>query len=110
MEMLITGEAMKVGGKGYMGNLSILPPFSFVCMHDPLLQLCLTLRNPMDSSPPGFSVHGIFQAKILEWISMPSSRGSSLSRDQTHVSCSSRIAGRLFYLLTHQGSPLLISL
>ena len=35
-------------------------------------QSCLTLCNPMDDSPPGSSVHGIFQARILEWVSMPS--------------------------------------
>ena len=39
-----------------------------------LLQLCLTLCDPMDCSPPGSSVHGILQARILEWIAMPSSR------------------------------------
>ena len=38
-------------------------------------QLCPTLCNPMDCSPPGFSVHGILQARILEWVAMPSSRG-----------------------------------
>ena len=42
-----------------------------------LLQLCLTLCNPKDYSLPGFSVHGISQAGILEWVAMPSSRGSS---------------------------------
>ena len=42
--------------------------------------------NPMDCSPPGSSVHGIVRARILEWGAMPSSRGSSRPRDQTHVS------------------------
>ena len=51
-----------------------------------LLQLCLTLGNPMDWSPPGPPVHGILQARILEWVAMPSSRESSRPRDQTHVS------------------------
>ena len=41
------------------------------------LQLCLTLCDPMDHSPPDSSVHGILQRKILEWVAMPSSRGSS---------------------------------
>ena len=41
------------------------------------LQLCLTLCDPMDCSPLGYSVHGTMQARILEWIAMPSSRGSS---------------------------------
>ena len=40
-------------------------------------QSCLTLCDPMDCSPPGSSVHGILQARILEWVAMPSSRGSS---------------------------------
>ena len=50
-------------------------------------QSCLTLRNTMDCSQPGSSVHGILQARILEGAVMPSSRASSQSRDQTHVSC-----------------------
>ena len=41
------------------------------------LQLCLTLCDPMDRNPPGSSVLGILQARILEWVDMPSSRGSS---------------------------------
>ena len=41
------------------------------------LQSCLTLCDPMDCSPPGSSVHGILQARILEWVAMPFSRGSS---------------------------------
>ena len=49
-------------------------------------QSCLTLCNPKDCSPPGSSVHGILQARILEGVAMPSSRGSSRPRDQTHVS------------------------
>ena len=47
----------------------------------------------MDCSPPGPTVHGIFPARILEWVAMPSSRGSFWPRDQTQVSC---IAGRFF--------------
>ena len=43
-------------------------------------QSCLTLRNPMNCSLPGSSVHGILQARILEWFAMPSSRGSSQPR------------------------------
>ena len=46
---------------------------------------------------------GILQARILEWVSMPSSRGSSQPRDWTQVS---RIAGRFLYRLSHQGSPI----
>ena len=52
-----------------------------------LLQSCSTLCRPVDCSPPGSSVHGILQARILEWVAMPSSRGSFLPRDQTCGSC-----------------------
>ena len=65
-------------------------------MHTQSLQLCLTLCDPMDYSPPGSSVHGIFQARILEWPAMPSSRGSSLPRDRTRVSCISYTADGFF--------------
>ena len=51
------------------------------------------LCDPMDCSPPGSSVHGILQARILEWVAIPSSRGSSWPRDQTHISWLSCIAG-----------------
>ena len=51
------------------------------------LQSCPTLCDPMDCSPLDSSVHGIFQARILEWVVMPSSRGSSLPRDRAHIAC-----------------------
>ena len=54
-------------------------------------QLCLTLCNPMNQ--PGCSVHGILQTRILEWVAIPFSRGSSRPKDQTCVSC---IAGGFF--------------
>ena len=56
-------------------------------------QSYLILCDPMDCSPPGFSVHGILQARVLEWVAIPFSRGSSRSRDRTQVS---HIAGRFF--------------
>ena len=65
-------------------------------------QSCLTQCNPMDCSPPGFSVHKLLQARMLEWTAMPSSRGSSGPRDWTRVSC---IAGRLYHL-SHKESLL----
>ena len=49
------------------------------------IQSCLTLCDPMDCSPPGSSVHGILQARILEWIAIPFSRESSQPTDQTWV-------------------------
>ena len=59
----------------------------------PLAQSCLTLCDPMHYSLPGSSVHGILQARILEWVAMPYCRGTSQPRNQTRVSC---IAGRFF--------------
>ena len=56
-------------------------------------QSCLTLWDPIDNSSPGCCVHGILQARILEWAAIPFSRGSSWPRDQTQVSCT---AGRSF--------------
>ena len=53
-----------------------------------LLFSCVWLYcDLMDCSPPGSSVHGISQARILEWVTISFSRGSSKSRDQTHISC-----------------------
>ena len=53
-------------------------------------QSCPTPCHPMDCGPPGSSVHGILQARILEWVPISFSRGSSQPRDQTRVSCVSR--------------------
>ena len=70
------------------------------------IKSCLTLCDLMNYSPPGASVHGILQARILEWVAISSSRKSSLPRDQKHVSC---IAGSLLHYrwildqLSHQG-------
>ena len=50
-------------------------------------QLWPTLCDPMDCSPTGINVHGIFQARILEWVAIPFSRESSPPRDQTEVAC-----------------------
>ena len=52
-----------------------------------VVQLCPTLCDPMDCSLPGSSVHEIHQARILEWVAVPFSRGSSRPRDRTWVSC-----------------------
>ena len=64
-------------------------------------QACLTLCGPKDCSPPGSSVHGILQARILEWVAMPSSRESSQPRDQTRVSC---MAGGFFNVSVTRGN------
>ena len=65
-------------------------------MHAKSLQLCLTLCDLMDCSPPGSSVHGISQARILEWVTISSSRGASQPRGWTHISCISCIGSRFF--------------
>ena len=60
-------------------------------------QSCLTLCDPMDCSPPGSSVHGILQARILEWVAIPFSRSSSWPRDWTWVLDHKWILYRLSY-------------
>ena len=73
----------------------------FLCCS--VTQSCLTLCDPVNYSPPGSSVHGISQARILEWVSIPFSRGSSQPRDRTPLSC---IAGRFFTIwATREDSP-----
>ena len=64
-------------------------------------QPCPTLCDPMDCSPSGSSVRGILQARILQWVAMPSSRGSSRPRDRTHVSPALQTDS---LLLSHQRS------
>ena len=65
-------------------------------------QSCPTLCDPVDCSLPGSSVHGILQARILEWVAISFSRGSSWLRDQTQVS---HIAGRCFTLWITKEAP-----
>ena len=60
---------------------------SCVCVLSCFSFVLKTLCNPTDHSPPGSSVHGILQTRILEWVAMPSCRGSSRPRDRTCVSC-----------------------
>ena len=59
-------------------------------------QLCTTLCDPVDYSLPGSSFHGVFQARILEWVAISYSRESSWPRDWTQVFCISSLAGRFF--------------
>ena len=68
-------------------------------------QLCPTLCDPMNCSPPSSSLHGILQARILEWVAIPFSRGSSWHRDQTQVSS---IAGRFFTVWATREAPFLL--
>ena len=66
------------------------------CVHAKSLQSWPTLCDPMDRSPPGSSVHGILQTRVLEWVAVPSSRGSSGPRGQIHVSHICCIGKRFF--------------
>ena len=68
-----------------------------------VVQSYLTLCDFVDCSPPGSSLYGILQARILEWVAMPTSRGSSQPRDWTQVSW---LAGR--FCLSHQESPYIL--
>ena len=63
-------------------------------------QSCPTLCHPMDCSLPGSSVHRVFQARLLEWVAIPSSRESSQPRDQAPVSCISCIGRWILYHFT----------
>ena len=67
--------------------------YGFTRMYAQSLQSCLTLCNPLSCSSPGFSVHGILQSRILEWVVMPFSRWPFQPRKGTHISC---IDGRFF--------------
>ena len=70
--------------------------YFYACMHAKSLHLSPILWDSVDCSLPGSSVHGILQAKMLEWVAMPSSRGSFWLRDQTHISKSTALAGGFF--------------
>ena len=83
------------------------PGTKSTCMHASSLQSGPTLCDPMDYSPPVSSVHGILQARILEWVAMPSFRGSSQPRDQTCISYISCIDRQILYHQCHLGSPLI---
>ena len=71
------------------------------CCYLLVTKLCLTLCNPMDCSLPGSSILGIFQARVLGWVAISSSRKSSWPRDRTCISCGSR-TGR--HILDHCGT------
>ena len=73
-------------------------------------QSCPTLCNPLDCSPPGSSLHGILQARILEWVAISFSRGSSVTRDWTGISCNFCLHRLILLPLSHVYIPSLLSL
>ena len=68
---------------------------SFACMLS--FQSCPTLCNPVDRHLPSSSVHGILQARTMEWVAISSTRGSSQPRDRTCISCASCISRQILY-------------
>ena len=81
----------------FINSLRLISPHSdFVKRHAKSLQSRQTLCDPMDCSPPGSSVHGILQARTLEWAAMPSSRGSPWFRDWPPSLMSPALAGQFF--------------
>ena len=93
---------------GSQPGIAFLPSVQLVGESESeVAQSCPTLCDPMDCSLPGSSVHGIFQARVLEWVATSFSRRSSWHRDRIQVSC---IVRRHFYRLSHQGSGHIIIL
>ena len=98
--LLLSLESVILEGRAHalFISWSLAPNIDIACQ---ITQSCLTLCDSMDRSLVGSSVHGIFQVRILEWVAMPSSRGSSQPRDGTHISYISCISRRvLFYSVT----------
>ena len=86
----LDGSQMCYGEKSTSKDYCVFP---FICVCVKVTQSCPTLYNPVGCNLPGFSVHGILQARILEWVAIPFSRGFSQFRDWTQVS---HIAGGFF--------------
>ena len=78
-----------------------------MCVFVLFTQLCLTLCDTMDHSPSGSSLHGILQARTLEWVAIPYSKGSSWARDGPWVCY---IAGRFFAIWTTREAHLIYPL
>jgi len=98
LHVVISGQDLRMGSKPSSKdspNNETMWVTVFYCLSVSVLatQSCLILCNPMDYSLPGSFVHGILQTRILEWVTIPFSRGSSRPRDWTWVSC---ITGRFF--------------
>ena len=88
--MKVKEESEKVGLKLNIQKTKIKasgPITSWQMFESEVTQSCLTLCDPVDCSPPCSSVHGIFQARVLEWVAISFSRGFSRPSDQTQVSC-----------------------
>ena len=102
LEAVVFGKSMTIlEGETVLSLLRDL--LSHVCVYIVYAQSCPTL-----CSLPGSAVHRTFQTRILKWVAISSSRGSSQPRDQTHVSCVSLLHCRqILYALSHWGSHIL---
>ena len=83
----ISWKGQKKPSKTKSYSLCLMVHLTSCCTYPRAIALC----NVMDCSPPGSSIHGISQARILEWVTVSCSRGSSWPRDRTHISCFSCI-------------------
>ena len=88
-------HALGLHGQSIMKADTLLHNYSSMKVKVLAAQLCATLCNPMDSSLPGSSDHGILQARILKYVAIPFSKGYSPPRDRTQVSC----VGRGFFTI-----------
>ena len=86
------GRLQKTGGKQTCRSGGVMRFTVCMCAHP-----CPTLWDSMDCSPPGSSDHGLFQARILEWVAISYSRGSSQPRDRTRVPCVSCLGRWILY-------------
>ena len=85
--------------KDLIKEKDILSVSLFLNLHAHLaIQSCPTLCDPVDCNLPDSSVHGIIQARILEWVALSSSRGSSWTRDWTYISCVDCIGRRISFI------------
>ena len=93
--LAVISEDIRCSGSGLLPSIVLCACMSVCSQWVKVLvsQSCLTLWDPMDCSSPGPSILGILQARLLEWVAIPFSRGSSLPWDWTWVSC---ISGRFF--------------
>ena len=98
----------KPGGLQSIGSQRVRHDSACICSQVKSSQSHSVVSNsydPMDCSPQGSSVHGILQARILEWVAIPFSRGSSWPRFQTRVSC---VAARFFTVWATREAPYLV--
>ena len=100
---MITGKTIALTRGTFVGKVMSLIFNMLSESESEVTQLCPTLCDSMNCSLLGSSVHGILQARALEWVAISFFRGSSRPRDRTWVS---HIVGRRFYHLSHQVSPI----